>query len=224
MSINADVGHRSPLQLAAVGALVFGVLFVIHHVLQGSGPTSSSATGVAAYNVAHRAALLGSEVALGLGLLAFIAFLAPFTVVIWRAGCQTVAVALLVAGTLFLAMGFMSLAAETALVGVADKGDPGAVAALNELQGRTPVVWAVTALVVMTSLAILRTGLLQRWLGTSGLVLALVFLLASISSLVGRGVEGGYSLIGVGLFIVWILAMSAGLWRAASAQSMTSHA
>jgi hypothetical protein len=41
--------------------------------------------------------------------------------------------------------------------------------------------------------------------------------LASIASLVGRGVEGGYSLIGVGLFIVWMLALAAGLWRTASA-------
>ena len=43
--------------------------------------------------------------------------------------------------------------------------------------------------------------------------------MASISSLVGRGVEGGYSLIGVGLFTLWMLALSAGLWRTASAHS-----
>ena len=213
---NADSERRTFLRLAAVGALVFGVLFVLHHLLQGSGPASASAAEVAAYNVAHRGALLGSEVALGLGLLAFIAFLAPLTVVVWRVGCETVAVALLVAGTIFLALGFMSVAAESALVGVADKGEPGAVDALNQLQGRTPVVWAVSALAVIASLAILRSGLLWRWLGISGLVLAGVFLLASISSLVGRGVEGDYSLIGVGLFISWMLALSAGLWRTAS--------
>ena len=137
--------------------------------------------------------------------------------VIWRAGHETTAVAELVAGTVFLATGFMSTAAETALVGVADSNEPGAVDALNQLQGRTPVVWAVTALATMISLAILRAGLTWRWLGISGLVLAGIFLLASICSLVGRGVEGGYSLIGVGLFIVWMLALSAGMWRTASA-------
>lgn len=155
--------------------------------------------------------------ALGLGLLAFIAFLAPFVVVIWRAGQETPAVAVLVAGTVFLVLGFVSTAAETALVGVADSNEPGAVDALNQLQGRTPVVWAVTVLAVAVSVAILRTGLLWRWLGITGLVLAGVFLLASISNLVGRGVEGGYSLIGVGLFVVWMLALAAGLWRAGSA-------
>jgi hypothetical protein len=221
-SVNLDNARGPSLRLAAIGALVFGLLFVIHHVLQGAGPAGSSAAEVAAYNVAHRGALLGSEVALGLGLLAFIAFLAPLVAVIWRAGHETVAVAVLVAGTVFLALGFMSTAAETALVGVADSNEPGAVDALNQLQGRTPVVWAVTALATTISLAVLRTGLLWRWLGTSGLVLAGVFLLASISNLVGRGVEGGYSLIGVGLFIVWMLALSAGLWRTVSANPTPS--
>jgi hypothetical protein len=215
--VNLDSARGPSLRLAAIGALVFGLLFVIHHVLQGTGPASSSAAEVAAYNVAHRGALLGSEVALGLGLLAFIAFLAPLVAIIWRTGHETVAVAVLVSGTVFLALGFMSTAAETALVGVADSNEPGAVDALNQLQGRTPVVWAVTALATTISLAILRTGLLWRWLGTTGLVLAVVFLLASISNLVGRGVEGGYSLIGVGLFVVWMLALSAGLWRTVAA-------
>lgn len=221
-SLSLDSARGSSLRLAAVGALVFSLLFVVHHVLQGTGPVGSSAADVAAYYVAHRGALLGSEVALGLGLLAFIAFLAPLVAVVRRAGQETIAVAVLVAGTVFLTLGFMSTAAETALVGVADSNEPGAVDALNQLQGRTPVVWAVTALATTISLAILRTGLLRRWLGIGGLVLAAVFLLASISNLVGRDVEGGYSLIGVGLFIVWMLALSAGLQRAASANTAPS--
>ena len=205
------------LRVAALGALVFGLLFVVHHVLQGTGPGSSSPAEVAAYNITHRSALLSSEVALGLSLLAFIAFLAPLVAVVWRVGHETTAVAVLVAGTVFLAMGFMSTAAETALVGVSDANEPGAVDALNQLQGRTPVVLAVTALATVISLAVLGTGLLWRWLGISGLVLAGVFLLASVSNLVARDLEGGYSLIGVGLFTVWMLALSAGLWRTASA-------
>lgn len=215
-----DTPGGTPLRLASIGALAFAVLFLLHHLLQGTGPASSSAAQVAAYNVAHRGALLGSEVALGLGLLAFLAFLAPLASVVRQAGHEPLAAAVLVAGTVFLALGFMSIAAETALVGVAADNEPGAVEALNQLQGRTPVVWAVTSLATVISLAILRTGILRRWLGVSGLVLAGVFLLASVSSLVGRGVEGGYSLIGVGLFLVWMAALSAGLWRTGSA----SHA
>jgi hypothetical protein len=215
-SVNLESARRPPLRVAAIGGLTFSVLFVAHHLLQGTGPDSSSTEAVAAYNVAHRGPLLASEVAIGLALLAFIAFLAPLTAVSWRSGQESLAVAVLVAGAVFLAMGFLSTAAETALVGVADSNEPAAVDVLNQLQGRTPVVWTVTALATTISLTILRTGLLWRWLGITGLVLAAIFLLASISSLIGRSVEGGYSLIGVGIFIVWMLVLSGGLWRTAS--------
>jgi hypothetical protein len=212
--IHHDAEERSmtTARLAAIGGLAFSLLFGLHHGLQGTGPDGSAPATVAAYNVTHRASLLGSEVAVGLALLAFIVFLAPLVALVRRAGQETLANAVLISGTVFIAMGFLSTAAETALVGVARSREPGAVDALNHLQGRTPVVWAVTALVTTVSLAIRRINLTWRWLGSSGLVLATIFLLASISSLVGRGIEGGYSLIGIGLFIAWMLLVSAGFW------------
>ena len=93
--------------------------------------------------------------------------------------------------------------------------------ALDQLQGRTPIVWTITALVAALSLAIYRTGLVGRWLGVAGLVAAAVFLLGSVFSVLGRMPEGGSSLVGVGLFIVWMLALSVSLWRtpAGSARS-----
>jgi hypothetical protein len=121
---------------------------------------------VADYNLAHRSTLLASEVALGLALLAFIPFVAALVPVIWRAGQPTLAVA--VSGGVFVAMGFVSNAAETALIGVADSNQPAAVLALDQLQGRTPIVWTITALVTVVSLAIQRTGLVWRWLGVAG--------------------------------------------------------
>jgi hypothetical protein len=59
-------------------------------------------------------------------------------------------------------MGFVSNAAETALIGVADSNQPAAVVALDQLQGRSPIVWTVTALVAVLSMAIQRTGLAWR--------------------------------------------------------------
>ena len=211
--------HRapdSPLRTAAVGGLAFTALYLLHRLLQGTGPESSTAVAVAAYQVAHRGILLASEVAVGLALLAFIPFLAALVRVIWRAGQETLAVALAISGGVFVAIGFVSNAAETALIGVADANQPAAVLALNELQGRTPIVWTITALVTALSLAILRTRLLGRWLGVAGLVAAAVFLLGSVLSVLGRTPEGGSSLVGVGLFIVWMLLVSAGLWRTAA--------
>jgi hypothetical protein len=215
---SADRGGSpgQPLRTAAISALTFTVLYVLHRLLQGTGPDSSTAAAVATYNLAHRGVLVASEVAVGLALLAFIPFLAGLVPVIWRAGQESLAVAVAISGGVFVAMGFVSNAAETALIGVADANQPAAVLALDQLQGRTPVVWTITALVAALSLAIYRTGLVGRWLGVAGLVAAAIFLLGSIFSVLGRTPEGRSSLVGVGLFIVWMLALSAALWRAGS--------
>jgi hypothetical protein len=204
------------LRTAAIAGLAFTVLYLLHRLLQGTGPNSATAAAVAAYNLAHRSPLLVSEVALGLALLAFIPFLAALVPVIWRARQEPLAVALAISGGVFVAMGFVSNAAETALIGVADSNQPAAVLALDQLQGRIPVVWTITALVAVLSLAIQRTSLVWRWLGSVGLVAAAIFLLGSVFSVLGRTPEGSSSLVGVGLFIGWMLLLSAGLWRSAA--------
>ena len=208
-----------PLRTAAIAGLTFTVLYLVHRILQGTGPDSSDPAAVADYHLAHRSALLASEVAVGLALLAFIPFLAALVPIIWRAGQETLAVAVGISGGVFVAMGFVSNAAETALLGVADSNQPTAVVALDQLQGRTPVVWTITALVAVLSLAIQRTGLVERWLGVAGLVAAAIFLLGSIFSVLGRSPEGNSSLLGVGLFIGWMLVLSAGLWRTAASST-----
>jgi hypothetical protein len=202
-----------------MGGLAFTVLYLVHRLLQGTGPDASSAAAVAAYQVAHRGALLASEVAVGLALLAFIAFLAALVPVIWWAGQEILAVAVAISGGVFVAMGFASNAAETALIGVADANQPAAVLALDQLQGRTPIVWTITALVVALSLVIWRTSMVWRWLGVAGVVAGAVFLLGSIFSVLGPTPEGSSSLVGVGLFIVWMLALSVGLWRTAASST-----
>jgi hypothetical protein len=215
-SVKLGGSPGQPLRTAAIGGLAFTVMYIVHRILQGTGPDSSTAAAVAAYNLAHRGTLLASEVAVGLALLAFIPFLAALVPVIWRAGQETLAVAVAISGGVFVAMGFVSNAAETALIGVADSNQPAAVLALNQLQGRIPIVWIIMALVAVISLAIHRTGLVWRWLGVVGLVAAAIFLLGSVFSVLGSTPEGASSLLGVGLFIVWMLVLSAGLWRTAS--------
>jgi len=183
-----------PLRTAALGGLAFTVLYLLHRLLQGTGPDSSTAA-------------------------AFIPFLAALVPLIWRAGQQPLAVAVAISGGVFVAMGFVSNAAETALIGVADSNQPAAVLVLDQLQGRTPIVWTITALVAALSLAIQRTSLVWRWLGAVGLVAAAIFLLGSVFSILGRTPEGSSSLIGVGIFIVWMLVLSAGLWRSAASST-----
>jgi hypothetical protein len=213
---NPDRSSGQPMRTAAISALAFTVLYLLHRLLQGTGPDRSTAAAVATYNLAHRGALVASEVAVGLALLAFIPFLAGLVPVIWRASQEPLAVAVAVSGGVFVAMGFVSNAAETALIWVADSNQPAAVLALDQLQGRTPIVWTITALVAAISLAIHHTGLVGRWLGAAGMVAAAIFLLGSVFSVLGETPEGSSSLVGVGLFIVWMLALSATLWRAGS--------
>jgi hypothetical protein len=156
-----------PLRTAAISGLAFTVLYLLHRILQGTGPD----------------------------------------------GFTALAIAVAISGGVFVAMGFVSNAAETALLGVANSNEPAAVLALDQLQGRTPIVWTITALVAVISLAIHRTSSVWRWLG---LVAAGIFVLGSVFSVLGRTPEGRSSLIGVGLLFVWMLLLSAGLWRSAS--------
>jgi hypothetical protein len=100
-----------------MGGLAFTALYLLHRVLQGTGPESSTAAAVSDYNLAHRESLLASEVAVGLALLAFIPFLAALVPVIWRAGQEPLAVAVAVSGGVFVSLAFVSNAAETALIG-----------------------------------------------------------------------------------------------------------
>ena len=105
----------------------WSVLYVVHRLLQGLGPDDATPAGISADKLAHRSALLASEVVVGVALLAVIVFIAAFASLIRQAGRDTLATAVTVSGAAFVAMGFISQAAETALVGVADAGDHSAV-------------------------------------------------------------------------------------------------
>ena len=189
--------------------------------VSASLPGADPAT-VAAYNVTHRGALLASEIAVGLALLAFLAFLAPLVPLLWQAGHETLAVALLAAGVLFVAMGFVSLTAETALVAVADSNQPAAISVLNQFQGRVPNVLATAALAAVIGLAALRARLVWRWLGYASLLAAAVFLLGFIFSVIGSTPEGRSSIFGIAAFIVWMLLVTAGVWRAAPTATISA--
>jgi hypothetical protein len=113
-------------------------------------------------------------------------------------------------------MGFVSSTAETALVAVADSNQPAAIDALNQLQGRVPNVLVTSALSATVALAAFRVGLVWRWLGYVSVAAAAVFGLGFVFSVVGRTPEGGSSIFGIAAFIVWMLLVTAGLWRAAT--------
>src|SRR5437773_12390235 len=96
-TVNAS-GGAGRRKLAAIGGLTFVVLDLIDRILQRTGPDGADPAAVAAYTMAHRGALLASEIAVGLALLGFVVFLAPLVALLWRAGQETIAVAVLTAG------------------------------------------------------------------------------------------------------------------------------
>jgi len=75
-------------------------------------------------------------------------------------------------------------------------------------------LFAFTALAATVGWAILRTGLAWRWLGIASLVAAAVFMLGSIFSVLGATPEGRSSIYGIGLSILWMLLLGAGLLSA----------
>lgn len=199
--------------MGGVAGLVFVAMYAAHVVLQRPGPADGSAATVAAFYIGHRGVLLLSEVLNGIGLLVFMLFLAAFTSSLRQIGEQVGQSAVLVSGTVFVTLGMVSTAAETALVRVADTGERAAVVALFELQAVIPIVLSVTAFTFASAFVALRTRLLPRWLGLVGLVASGLFLVGSVLSIFGNA-AGESSPFGPVLFLVWILLLCIGLLRA----------
>ena len=207
-----DAVQRRPLRLAGGAGPVFAALYLVHVVLQSPGPADGSVAAVASYFSKHRKELLLSEVLNGIGLIGFVLFLAALVGPLRQAGEQVGAAAVLVSGTVFVALGLVSTAAETALVRVADTGERAAVLMLFELQAAVPVVFAVTAFASAIALAVLRTRLLPRWLGVAGLGASAVFLIGAVLSIFGTA-EGESSSLGPTLFLAWMFVLCIGLLR-----------
>lgn len=204
--------ERPPLRLAGLSGLGFVACYLGHLLLQGPGPADGSAPTVAGYSVEHRTPLLASEVLNGVGLIAFLLFTAALATSVRHTRDHLTAAVVLASGVLFVATGLVSTAAETALVQVAGAGEPAAVLVLFELQARVPVVFAATAFLAATSAAALRTSLLPRWLGRTGLGLFVLFLVGAVLSLVGPA-EGESLPVGPAVFLVWMTVLCSGLLR-----------
>lgn len=123
------------------------------------------------------------------------------------------AVAVLAGGVLVVAMGLISTAVETALIRLADAGEPAAVLVLFELQALIPVVFAITVFTGATATAVLRTGLVPRWIGLTGLGVAVVFLIGAVLSIV-LSADGESSPLGPAVFMTWMVVLCGGLLRA----------
>ncbi|WP_448811702.1 hypothetical protein [Agromyces bauzanensis] len=210
------------LRWAAIGAVAFILLYALHRALQGLGPEGAEPAALAEWITAQRTPLLVSELALGAALLAFVLFVAPLVVVLREDGDPVTSSAFGLVGAVFIAMGLVSLTAETALF-AADAGDAGMIAVLDALQARVPNVLAGAALAASIAPVFLRRRLAWRWLGVVSLVAAAVFALGLVFSVVGSAPETRGSIFGVAAFIVWMALVAAALWRSARVGSGTER-
>lgn len=210
----ADSTRAVRLRWAASGATAFVVLYALHRVLQGLGPDSAEPAALAEWITDARAPLLAGELALGVALLSFIVFVAPLVVVLRDDGDPVIAVALGIVGAVFVAMGLVSLTAETALFAAEGAtAEPVAIAVLDALQARVPNVLAGAALAAAIAPAFLRRRMAWRWLGFVSVAAAALFLLAFVFSVVGSAPETRGSIFGVAAFVVWMALVAAALWR-----------
>jgi len=198
------------------------VLYTVHRLLQGAGPGSTDPAEVAGWIVDQRGALLTSELALGAALLAFFVFVAPLVLVLRGDGASVTATAIALAGGVFIAMGLVSSAAETALF-AADGADLGVIGALDGLQARVPNVLAAAALAASLAPAFLGRHLAWRWVGVASIVAASVFALGFAFGVVGSAPESNGSVFGVATFIAWMALVTVALWfSSARAASVTA--
>ena len=203
--------RASRLRWAASGATAFVVFYLVHRLLQGTGAADSGPAAVADSVADRQGVLLMSEIALGAALIACFVFVAPVVAVLLGDGASVTAIAFGLAGGVFIAMGLVSTAAETALF-AADRSDLSAIAVLDGLQARIPNVLAAAALAACLAPAFLGRHLAWRWLGYVSIVAAVVFALGFVFEVLGSAPESNGSIFGVAAFIAWMALVGSALW------------
>jgi hypothetical protein len=208
---DTELERASELRLAAIGATAFVVSYAVHRLLQGTGPGSNDRAVVADWIETQRGLLLASEIALGAALLTSFVFLAPLVVVLREAGATVTSAAVSLSGAVFIATGFVSLAAETTLFAMNDP-EPGVVAMLSGLQSHVPNVLAAAALAACLSPGFWRRHLAWRWMGVASFVAAVIFTLGFVSGVIVAARDSSGASFGSWAFVGWMALVAAALW------------
>lgn len=208
-------------RIAAVcGILFVGLLIASIIVEPAPGPGASNATLRSFY--AHNVEATSMFAALNVfSACAFLVFLAGLTAILRRAAGE-----MSVAPTLALGAGiaWASTVAVTSSIPaalashVAGRGDVGSIGALNDLYSAlTALVTAPLALALLTSsVVMLATRIVPRWLSFLGLLSGVAVLVNTLSVSDRAGAFAGIAFVGLNLSLVWVLAVSVVLLRRTS--------
>jgi hypothetical protein len=212
-------------RLAALGGVLFVVLFIVGMLMAGSPPAVDDPSDeVVEFFTDNRGAVLTGTFLLGLGVLAMIWFVASLLEAMRRAGEDRLATAALISFVFGFTAGMIAVLVRAALAfSISGIVDPDETRALYHL---SLVVDALSSVVfagffAAVGAAAIRTGVLPRgWGWASGVMGLLVLLAATTWSRDGFWSPGGALFLIVNVaFVVWVLVTSVLHYRAVTAAS-----
>ncbi len=207
--------ERTWLRYAAGAGIVSVILTVLGAFLPGAPPQPDDPLGdIRAYFADHRTALLIAAYLGGLSAILSLWFIAGLRTVLRRAegGDGTLALAMFAGGLVVNGMALLGTVLSATLAFNADRDD-GVFRTVYDLGNMTFAVlyfpWALFT--AAAAVVMIRTGVLARWLGWAGLVVAVVMLVgaAGLGQTSGAWAAGGViSFVAFLLGMAWILVTS----------------
>ena len=209
-------------RLAAGTGVVWVVLTAVGNIIQTNPPGVNDQVGkITSYYLDHRSAILLGECLIGICAAFFLWFMGSLyghfrraegepgrvSAIVMGAGVWTLGV-FLVEGALYTALAYK----------IAGEGDSRITQAVWDIAGVAATFrgYTVGILFVAIAVAVLRTSVMPRWIGTSALVLGLLQLVRGLRVFASSGpfvLLGAFSGIGFALDGIWVLATSIVLLR-----------
>ena len=204
-------------RLAAASGILFVVSLIIQGVLLGTPPKVDDSTAtIAAYFTDHRTKLLASWYIVGLGIVFFFWFLGSLRHTLTQAegGTGRLSTVAFGAGVAAAALAMVTGGVQTALAfKAAGEGNPAVVRAFFDLSNMVDTMtgFPLAAFILATSVVMIRTSAVSRWLGWAGLLVGLAILISSAAIFPESGPLASKEVVGYIAFIlfgVWLLATS----------------
>ncbi|HXF97839.1 MAG TPA: hypothetical protein VNJ46_04425 [Gaiellaceae bacterium] len=219
-----SAGRHAPgaLRLGALGGIAFAAVLLAGVFAAPMPPQPGDApSAIRSYYVEHADAVRVAASAQALAAVFFLLFVCALARSLERGGAASIApAATLGTGVLALAATLAGTAAFGTLgFGVAEDADPDLVRALFDLGNMALNVGdpVLAAFVGVPSFVALRERVLPRWIALFGLAVAVGWAVAGVSILVREGPfagpNGAYGMTVVVVFLVWVVATSAALYR-----------
>jgi hypothetical protein len=218
--ITATEGDTEGVRLAAAAGVAFVVLSVAATFAAGSPPASdASAAKIAAYFHDHSGGIRSQMLLGGFGLAALVWWFGPVWRALSRAEHERPRLAVVAAVGLAIGTALAMVNGIVVATAALRADDPATTHLLYtfSLVAISAAGLGIGTFLLATNTVTYRARVTSRWVSVLGLVAALAFFASSIGTVTDAQ---AYTVVGLGAFFVWcvwILAVSATLWRSADA-------